>query len=475
MERRLKIKTCSMIKPSVPTQCERLFLSNFDFLFLFINNVKRVLFYSLSPPSEASAEEFKEDVITNLKESLSQALVKFYPLAGRLHKSHDDRYEIDCNDEGVAFVEAESDVDFKDLQKEEFAYRELFKDLVRHHGDANAPLLSVQVTFFKAFRGMSIGATLRHVVADGRSFWNFMKSWSRICRRSRSFYQNEAESNNNGEEDEPCHHRHALQFPNPTAEDVTFCFRDSKTGKGKLFTFTATSDTVKQSESSNKKIEKQNKTAVEEAETSTKRFHFGEQDLARLKAKAGSRTSSFVALSAHFWRSVVRSRELSPEDSVAFAVLADIRERLKPAFPKTFFGNCITFGLVVTTAGDLLEEEDDMSLAVELVKEAVETSVEEEYLKLFNRWLQSPQKLVEAFTSQSMPRQAVNVVSSPRFEVYETDFGWGRPETVQASDYDNLGCMMLFRGRDNPRSIDVWTRLHSQQMRSLSSYMYQFL
>ncbi|KAJ6326165.1 hypothetical protein OIU78_013294 [Salix suchowensis] len=43
-----------------------------------------------------------------LKEALSKALVPFYPMAGRLRRDEDGRIEIDCNGEGVLFVEAET-------------------------------------------------------------------------------------------------------------------------------------------------------------------------------------------------------------------------------------------------------------------------------------------------------------------------------------------------------------------------------
>ena len=44
-----------------------------------------------------------------LKDALSRALVPFYPIAGRLKRDDGGRIEIDCNGEGVLFVEAESD------------------------------------------------------------------------------------------------------------------------------------------------------------------------------------------------------------------------------------------------------------------------------------------------------------------------------------------------------------------------------
>ena len=43
-----------------------------------------------------------------MKEGISKTLVPFYPIAGRLRRDEDGRVEIDCNGEGVLFVEAET-------------------------------------------------------------------------------------------------------------------------------------------------------------------------------------------------------------------------------------------------------------------------------------------------------------------------------------------------------------------------------
>lgn len=44
-----------------------------------------------------------------MKEALAGVLVSFYPMAGRLAKDGNGRIEINCNGEGVLFVEAEAD------------------------------------------------------------------------------------------------------------------------------------------------------------------------------------------------------------------------------------------------------------------------------------------------------------------------------------------------------------------------------
>lgn len=44
-----------------------------------------------------------------MKDALSRVLVAFHPMGGRLKEDKDGRIEIDCQGQGVLFVEAESD------------------------------------------------------------------------------------------------------------------------------------------------------------------------------------------------------------------------------------------------------------------------------------------------------------------------------------------------------------------------------
>nr|GMD28087.1 shikimate O-hydroxycinnamoyltransferase-like [Ipomoea batatas] len=53
-----------------------------------------------------------------MMEALRNVLVSFYPMAGRLARDGEGRIEINCNEEGVLFVEVESDAcvdDFGDF------------------------------------------------------------------------------------------------------------------------------------------------------------------------------------------------------------------------------------------------------------------------------------------------------------------------------------------------------------------------
>ena len=67
-------------------------------------------------------------------------------------------------------------------------------------------------------------------------------------------------------------------------------------------------------------------------------------------------------------------------------------------------------------------------------------------------------------------RYFVGAVNSPKFPVYELDYGWGKPLNAQTGVLYEDGGMMLFPGRgrdDGGRSIEIYTRLPRRQMETL--------
>ncbi|CAK9167701.1 unnamed protein product, partial [Ilex paraguariensis] len=98
---RINVKDSTMVRPAQATPLRSLWNSNVD---LVVPNFHTPSVYFYRPAG--SLNFFDAGV---MKDALSRALVPFYPMAGRLKRDDDGRIEIDCNGEGVLFVEAESD------------------------------------------------------------------------------------------------------------------------------------------------------------------------------------------------------------------------------------------------------------------------------------------------------------------------------------------------------------------------------
>ena len=133
------IETSTVI-PADETPKIKLWNSNLDLVSPYIHTPS-VHFYQHS-----GAANFFDTKM--MKESLSKALVPFYPLGGRLSKDVDGRIEIDCQGQGVLFVEAESDGVIDGLS--DFApileLRKLVPAVDYSLGIESFPLLVLQVT-----------------------------------------------------------------------------------------------------------------------------------------------------------------------------------------------------------------------------------------------------------------------------------------------------------------------------------------
>lgn len=106
---KINIKQSSLVQPSkatVPSN-QKLWTSNLD---LVVGRIHILTVYFYRPNG---CPNFFDPVV--MKKALADALVSFYPFAGRLSRDQNGRPEINCNGEGVLFVEAESDSTLDDF------------------------------------------------------------------------------------------------------------------------------------------------------------------------------------------------------------------------------------------------------------------------------------------------------------------------------------------------------------------------
>ena len=171
---------------------------------------------------------------------------------------------------------------------------------VRNYEGISKPLLGVQVT--ELADGIFIGCTINHTVADGTSFWHFFNSWSEI---SRGFDQISKP---------PVLKRWFLDGIDCPIR-IPLSHNDNSDG----FALPPLKETV---------------------------FHFTKAKIATLKAKANSeigtnKKSSLQAVLTHLWRSIIRSRNLDPNQQVSYRLLIGVRPRLHPPLPEEYLGNAV--------------------------------------------------------------------------------------------------------------------------------------
>ncbi|KAI3949806.1 hypothetical protein MKW92_039996 [Papaver armeniacum] len=390
-------------------------------------------------------EEKPVGVFNHLKNSLSETLEYFYPLAGRLairkHEDEDDEtisMYIDCkNSTGAEFICATTDITASDLldsscEDLQIVHKSFFplNGVLNHEGQSH-PLLSVQVT--KLIDGIFIGCSINHTVCDGTSFWHFIASWAEISR--------------------------GVGFGHISCQPILErCFFDTGSPiRIPISTFQLLPQRYSH-----------NTSPLEE-----RIFHFERESIARLKTMANSEisisesstptVSSLQALFAHVWLATTRARKLDPNEETSFWLSIGNRSRMNPPLPEAYFGNSLQHGVATAKAGELLEK--GLGWAALLLNQVIVSCNNEKVLSIWKSWVVRPSFM---FTGNSPPPTNILVSGgSPRFNVYDNDFGWGKPVVVRtgrSSHYD--GRVIPTRGLVEG-SIDLEVCLSHEIMKAI--------
>lgn len=200
-------------------------------------------------------------------------------------------------------------------------------------------------------------------------------------------------------------------------------------------------------------------------------FRFSDSAIHTIKSRANSVVpsdgskpfSTFQSLTSHIWRHVTLARGLKPEDITIFTVFADCRRRVDPPIPEKYFGNLIQAIFTGTAAGLLAAHGPEFGASV--IQKAIVAHDAKAIDSRNEEWEKSP----KIFQFKDAGVNCVAVGSSPRFRVYEVDFGWGKPETVRSGSNNRFnGMMYLYQGKAGGISIDVEITLEASVMEKLA-------
>ncbi|XP_065619286.1 protein ENHANCED PSEUDOMONAS SUSCEPTIBILITY 1-like [Quercus suber] len=136
--------------------------------------------------------------------------------------------------------------------------------------------------------------------------------------------------------------------------------------------------------------------------------------------------SSLQAVLGHLWRSVVRNRRCSANQEVHYRVVVGMRQRIQPPLPDEYLGNAILIGKVIATVDNLLEH--GLGWVAWQINKKIASQKAEEVKKFIEDWVKAP----NIPTLTGIASNALMTGSSPRFNVYGNDFGWGRPIAVRS-------------------------------------------
>ncbi|CAA3026911.1 BAHD acyltransferase DCR [Olea europaea subsp. europaea] len=428
----VNILTTTNVKPRKPLGKKECQLVTFDLPYLGFYYNQKLLIY------KGGEAEF-ERVVENLKDSLGLVLEDFHQLAGNLGKDEDGVFKVvyDDNMDGVeVLVATTEELAVEDLTAEEGTTK--FKELIPYNGVLNLeglhkPLLVVQFTKLK--NGVALGCAFNHAILDGISTWHFMSSWAGVCRGSTS-----------------------ISVP-------PFLERTKARNTRVKLNISQPSDAPEHAKSA----ANGDMAAKVDPPLREKVFKFSESAIDQIKSKVNAPQSemskpfsTFQSLSAHVWHAITRARQLKPEDYTVFTVFADCRKRVQPPMPESYFGNLIQAIFTVTAAGLLLANPPKFGAA--MIQKAIDMHDSKAIDARNKEWESNP----IIFQYKDAGANCVAVGSSPRFKVYDIDFGWGEPESVRSGSNNRFdGMVYLYPGKIGGRSIDVEISLEANAMERL--------
>ncbi|KAF7010971.1 hypothetical protein CFC21_025331 [Triticum aestivum] len=339
------------------------------------------------------------DVLSNLTDSLSNALAAFYPLSGRLRLTPGthNRYELHYQPgDSVTFTVAEYDnhhVGFEEHATDDLTEVAKIVPLVLPIPEGGA-VLAMKATVLRG--GLATGVTVHHAACDGVSSTHFQRTWvwsAAACSGAGA--------------PEP-----------PFVDRSIICPRDTCTTLSwrpgcPVMTMTVGNPPIRPLSSSSSP---RSRCPWSTCRASKKRSPARRNALAccRLAPHQSSRRSASSGNCYIRAKPGTDGKVASSCGGRAYFVLpADHRTRLEPPVPDEYLGNCL---------GPCIASAPRMDVA------------------------------------------AAGVDGSPRFRVYDTDFGFGRPAKVDVVSVARTSAMAVAKARSGSDGVEVGISLSAGAM-----------
>ncbi|XP_047149154.1 alcohol acyl transferase 1 allele RGb-like [Vigna umbellata] len=368
-----------VVVPAKATPSEVKHLSDIDDQEGLRMQLSFIMFYK----REEAMKEFDPAMI--IKRGISEALVHYYPLAGRVAEGSNRKLVVECSGEGVMFVEAEADVALEELgdsigppclHRKHFLYA-----LPASQGILASPLLFIQVTRLSC-GGFVFAVCMNHVVSDSFGLVQFLNTVATMARDPHAAIQ------------QPVWRRDIFSARNPPC--VTCTHHEYE-------------DVVHHSTT----------TTSSQEDLSHESFFFGKKEIQTLRNHLPQnlqKCSTFELLTACLWKCRTMALDLDPNEVVG--VSSFVTTHGKVDVPKGYYGNAFVFPMALSKAGLLCKS--SLGYALGLIREA-KGRMSEEYVR----------SAVDLMVLKGRPMYRTHgsffVGDMTRVGFGEVDFGWGKP------------------------------------------------
>ncbi|KAJ9167485.1 hypothetical protein P3X46_022135 [Hevea brasiliensis] len=403
----LERKDVELVKPAKPTPFEVLSFSSIDndrnlellCQSIYVYQAKPILSNGNAHHRDGIASKFNckgadSDPACVIKDAISNVLVQYYPLAGKLKRNSDGRLNITCSGDGVPFLEATANCQLSSLHYLDGIDVDIAKQFVFDFPskiESGYYPLVFQVTKFSC-GGFTIGMGLSHSVCDGFGASQFFRAMAEFA------------SGKTEPTLKPVWERERL-VGKATQEPLPPIVESAGLAKSP---YLPTTDILHEC------------------------FYVNSESIRRLKMNLmqelrdenGVTKESFSTLEvlgAYIWRSRFRAFKLNPDGKTIFFLTMGIRQLLNPPLPSGYYGNAISSSTVDLMGRNL--NEGPLSEAVKLIKESKKLASNSDYI--WNR-INIMETLIEKNIKIEAGSGAVMVLTDWRQLglLEEVDFGW---------------------------------------------------
>ncbi|CAA7027546.1 unnamed protein product [Microthlaspi erraticum] len=391
----LEKKPVELVKPSKHTPSEILSLSTLD------NDLFNEVMYATIYVFKAN-EKNQNDPVPLLRKALSELLVFYYPLAGKLKRRESDRkLQLVFHGEGVPFEVANASLDLSSLNyienlDDQVALRLVPEIEIDYDSNVSYHPLALQVTKF-ACGGFTIGTALTHAVCDGFGVAQIIHALTELAAgKSKPSVM-------------PVWQRERLvgKVDNEPA----------KVPGGHIACLLATSP------------------YLPTTDMVTEIINIGAVTIKRLKDSLMRQCdfpkesfTTYEVLSSCIWKARSRALKLNPDGITVLGVAVGIRNVLDPPLPQGFYGNAYIDVYVELTVREL--EEATLSDIATRVKKAKKTAYDKAYLE---EELKNTERLMrEGATFEGVSHGLLFMTDWRNIGWFGSmDFGWNEPVNLR--------------------------------------------
>nr|GMD97520.1 methanol O-anthraniloyltransferase [Ipomoea batatas] len=305
-------KEPELLGPAKPTPQEIKELSDIDDQKGLRFHFCIIMFYRANPLMKA------KDPVEAIRDALAEALVWYYPLAGRLIHGPKDKLMVDCCGQGISFIEADCNFSLEDLGdavKPPCLYsKEFLYEVPGSYEILGCPLMVVQVTRLIC-GGFVVAIHVNHVLADGLGLAQFFKAVGELAQGASS------------PSIKPVWRRELLtakHLPLQTTYDHT------------EYGFVGHNSTI------------------DPHNLVSRSFFFGPKEMKAMRQKLPTQTkpiSKFDMITACIWICRTRALEFDADETVGVLCAINVRDKGPPVLRDGYYGNALVFPAAVAKAG----------------------------------------------------------------------------------------------------------------------------